>query len=132
MTYEVGQELRVFSSRYSRMPKSPEAGWPGTVIKVARKYMTVTVECYNNGRTAEVSFDMETGLERGDTGYSQYLAQVKTPEQVALELRMARAREVMKLFGLQQKDYFKPELNLAQCEALAELITTHPAFIQEA
>lgn len=129
--YEVGQELRVFSSRYSRLPKSPEEGWPGTVTKVARKYMTVTIECYSEGRTAELSFDMATGIQRGDSASSNYLAHVKTPERVALDVRMKRAREVMALFGLQQETYFKPKFNLEQCEALAELILTNPAFVQE-
>lgn len=130
--YEVGQELRVFIPRHNRLPKSPEGGWPGTVTKVGRKYMTVAVACYSEGRPAELTFDMETGRERETSGASHYHADVRTLEQVALELRMKRAREVMELFGIRQKEYFRPQFNLAQCEALAELISTHPAFIQEA
>jgi hypothetical protein len=90
-TLKPGDEVRVLgpARRYRDMP---EGGYPGTVVKAGRRYATAEAE-----RLGSVTFDMETGLERGG-GFD---LRVKTPERVAADYRADQACKVLYQAGFE-------------------------------
>lgn len=103
---KVGDEVRLVTYSSRRGRETPEGGHRGTVTKVGRKYATAAFE--DAGR--EVSFDMETGAERGDYG-SYY---VRTPAQVEADERRHAAVALLKEAGFEVRLGHRPDGELIE------------------
>ena len=88
-TYEVGQEVLVFNINGKRAGQ-PEGGWPGTIIKVGRKNVTIKYGSYHT-----FTFSMETQRQ---THLSH--TWFKTLEQAAEDARRSSAIDRIRLHGL--------------------------------
>ena len=125
---KIGDEVRVFPTRYRRGASAPEGGHRGTVTKVARKYATATYEKTQTWlgreetRPVTVEFDMETGMERDRD--SQYGYSVRTPGQVELDLRRNAALTALRASGIEFRPGREYRITLEQAEALAEVVKT--------
>ena len=103
---KIGDEVRLFAYGTRAGRNLPEGGGRGTVTKVGRKYATATFE----GAAREISFDMETGSERGD--YRTYY--VRTPAQVEAEQRRDAAVVLLKEAGFELRLGHHPEDDLIE------------------
>lgn len=112
MTYEVGQEV-VFRSRTGRRGhSSPDR--VGKVTRVARKYCTV--EFAGMRRLETLEFDKETGGERGNPQYPQYLGTIKTADEWAAIDRRANLLKALREIGV---DLYRVSVTSEQLEAVA-------------
>ena len=119
MNLEVGDEVRVFDRNGSHMGQPP-GGWPGKVVKIGRKYVTVEY-----GSRSDL-FDKETGRLKDSHGHRR----VETLEQVALEARQDRAIQTLRSHGIDLRRGHR--LSLEQIEALAQLAATFAEDASEA
>lgn len=71
----------------------------GVIVSVSRKYCTVEFAFSGDERTTQ--FDKETGLERGNMNYPQYLSRIKPPEEWAAQDRVAALREALRDVGIE-------------------------------
>jgi hypothetical protein len=110
----VGDEARVFYWRTRLHAENPD-GFPGTVIKVAKKYGTIRLE---DG--SEIRFDLGTGFESPDT----FGRRVRTLAQIEQDERRNEAVSCIGLAGLEFKVGRQHFLTLEQLEQLAEVIKT--------
>lgn len=111
MSYRVNEEVRVFDVNGSRVGQ-PEGGWPGTVIKVGRRYATVSYR----GWTAQFMMD---GGRINDARNHQW---IMTLEQVA---RQQKATETLSASGVELSPGHS--LTPEQIEALAALAASFNA-----
>jgi hypothetical protein len=117
--YKVGDEVRVFGTGHFRHER-----WTGHVIRTSRKYAWAEFEQTwtdsagtEQRRQLEISFDMETGQQRGLNEFY-----VKTPEQVEREERKAAAIMALEAAGIEMTPWRKAHITLEEAEALAEVV----------
>jgi hypothetical protein len=125
---KVGDEVRITPRRSSKYDTTPEGGYAGTVIKVARKYATAAfVLAYESGGQQRrmdktVEFDISTGIERGAFNQQGYL--VRTPEQIERDNRESAAHAVLRDRGIEFRLGRSRSFSLELLEALAEVVRT--------
>lgn len=114
MSFEVGQEV----VRRGRRKYGEDI--TGTVIKVARKFCTVEFPRGELGYSFTAEFDKETGIERGDKDYPQYLAQIKTAEEWAAIDRYFALVAALRDAGIELGH--RASLTPEQIEGIAEIV----------
>lgn len=122
--FEVGQSVIVLTRRH----KGPPNEEPGTISKIARKYLTITIP----GRreyAREQEFSIETQDQRGSSGAGARWCWFETPETRALAKRWARSRAVWKSAGIEHRGYSREKLTIEQHEAISSILD--PSFVPE-
>lgn len=104
---KVGEEVRVYDRSGRRMGQ-PDGGWPGTVVKVGRKYITI-----DYGPKVE-PFGFDGKRANDPMGARRF----KTMAQVSLDERLARATDALEGRGIELVRGHS--LTLEQVEALAD------------
>jgi hypothetical protein len=122
MTVKVGDEVRVFSVNGKRAGQ-PEGGWVGEVTRVGRKLIDIKYP------GAYAHSGVETFRLDGQKTNDEYAHEsFQTMEQFAQSERKSTAQAALRDAGLELETRARSRLTLEQLEALAEVVTTHPAF----
>jgi hypothetical protein len=120
--FEVGQKVKVFDVN-GRRRGQPKGGWEGEIVKVGRKLVTITYP----GHYRPKAFRIDDQMANDEYRHQSF----STLEQAEQTERRQRAMDTLNGIGL-DRSYDGEKLTLEQLEALVNVITTHPAFIQEA
>jgi hypothetical protein len=111
--WTVGQEVLIVGHSQRHYGTEPDKG---TVVKVARKYVTVEQD---GPYKSTVEFDMETGYARGEYGYNLHC---RTLEQYAADQRRDEVKKALREVGVEFR-YGTPKLTTDQLAAILAIVT---------